>query len=94
MTPATLALAPTLVRALGGEVVFVALTLDPAEQERRIANASRSAFGKLTSLDLLRQLRGDFDAAMAAMPAPALTVATDEIPPDEAAGRIAEILVR
>lgn len=83
-----------LVRSLGGEVVFVALTLDPAEQERRIANASRSEFGKLTSLDLLRQLRGDFDTAMAAMPAPALTVATDPTPPEEAAERIAKILAR
>lgn len=81
--------AEALIRSFGGKVVFVALTLDSAEQERRIANADRSAFGKLTSLDLLRRLRDDFDAAMAAMPAPALSIATDDIPPKEAADRIA-----
>lgn len=83
----------TLVRALGGEVLFVALTIDPAEQERRIGNADRGKFGKLTSLNLLRQIRADFDASMAAMPAPALTIPTDENAPDAAAERIAAILV-
>jgi len=77
-----------LVEELGGSVAFVALTVDPAEQERRIGAASRFEFGKLTSLDLLRQLRPEFDAAMAAMPAPLLTVDTGAVTAREAAEAI------
>lgn len=78
-----------LIEAHGGTVAFVALTLDPAEQERRIDAPSRSQFGKLTSLDLLRDLRAGFGAAAAAMPAPLLTVDTGAVSPREAAERIA-----
>lgn len=77
------------VEALGGEVMFVALTLDSKEQERRIENADRSAFGKLRSIELLRQLRGEFDVCMAAMPQPSLTINTGVTTPDEAAEQIA-----
>jgi hypothetical protein len=57
-----------LVEAAGGETIFVRLTLSHAEQERRIENASRAEFGKLRSLDLLRDLRSQFTACEAAMP--------------------------
>jgi broad-specificity NMP kinase len=44
------------VESNGGEVVFVKLVCSPAELERRLTSASRSSFGKLTSLELFREL--------------------------------------
>jgi hypothetical protein len=76
------------VEAAGGRVVFVALTVPPEEQDRRLNAPSRSAFGKLTSLELLHSLRAQFDAAMDAMPAPMLTIDTAQVGPDEAAEAI------
>lgn len=87
---------PDRVRAaiepFGGSVVFIALTVSPEEQERRIANASRAAFGKLTSVDLLRQLRDSFDASMRAMPAADVSIDTEAHAPAAAAERIAAYL--
>nr|WP_278254202.1 shikimate kinase [Sphingobium sp. BYY-5] len=80
--------AARLIRAEGGEVLFVALTVDATEQERRIANADRSAFGKLTSIDLLRTLHADFCRCMAAMPPPLVSIDTGLTGPDEAAAHI------
>lgn len=79
----------TAIAAFGGSVVFIALTVSPEEQERRIGNASRSEFGKLTSLDLLRELRDSFDASMSAMPAAEFSIDTDAHDPAAAAERIA-----
>ena len=79
----------SLVENHGGEVKFVRLTLSVEEQERRIANESRREFRKLTSLELLRSLRADFDASDAAMPAPDLVIDTEETDPVTAARRIA-----
>jgi hypothetical protein len=53
-----------LVEAAGGKVDFIRLTAPESVQDQRINAASRSAFGKLTSLELLRQLRPQFIAAM------------------------------
>jgi chloramphenicol 3-O-phosphotransferase len=78
----------TLVEGAGGEVAFVRLTLPVSEQERRIAAPSRREFGKLRSLDLLRQLRAQFRVCEAAMPEPRLVIDTAATPPDEAARRI------
>lgn len=87
---------PDRVRAaiepFGGAVVFVALTVSREEQERRIGNASRSEFGKLTSLELLRDLRESFDASMASMPAAELSIDTEAVDPVGAAARIAAYL--
>lgn len=80
------------VEPFGGEVLFVALTVSPEEQERRIDNPSRGEFGKLRSAELLRSLRGDFQDALAAMPAPHLTIDTEACEPREAADRIAGFL--
>jgi len=80
------------VAAFGGTMPTVRLTLPWAEQERRIDNESRSAFGKLRSLDLLRQLRADFAAAEAAMPPAELTIDTALVRPAEAARMIADRL--
>lgn len=78
-----------VIEPFGGSVVFVALTVSREEQERRIGNASRSEFGKLTSLELLRELRGSFDASMTAMPSAELSIDTEACDPVDAAARIA-----
>ena len=75
-----------------GSVVFIALAVSGEEQERRIGNASRSEFGKLTSLSLLRDLRESFDASMATMPSAELSIDTETYGPAEAATRIASYL--
>ncbi len=80
------------VEASGGKVIFVALTVPLAEQERRIAEPDRSAFGKMRSLDLLRQLKGEFAASMAAMPEPAITIDTAAMAPRQAAEKIASFM--
>lgn len=77
------------IEALGGEVIFVALTVPEAEQARRIDTPERAQFGKLRSLELLHQLKDVFASAMAHMPAPAITIDTSALTPEEAAERIA-----
>ena len=79
----------TLVEARGGSVVVVRLSVSPAEQERRIANADRGAHGKLRSLELLRELRAQLDACEAAMPRPDIEIDTEKLDPASAAQRIA-----
>lgn len=78
-----------LVEGKGGRVRFVRLVVSNAEQERRIANASRRAFRKLVSLDALRALRPGFLAAESEMPAADLLVDSELDDPDTAAQRIA-----
>jgi hypothetical protein len=82
--------AKALVEAAGGETIFVRLIVSPEEQERRIGNVDRAQFGKLRSLDLLKELRGQFIASEAEMPPAALTINTDVTGPAAAARRIAD----
>lgn len=77
-----------LVQGLGGEVKFARLTISLEEQERRIANDSRKEFRKLVSLDLLRELRGSFLEAEAAMPPADIVIDTEIDDPQTAARRI------
>lgn len=83
---------PDRVRALierhGGRVAFVRLTVDAAEQDARIDAASRRAFGKLRSIDLLRQLRPAFTACEATMPHGLIEIDTTSMPPEAAARAI------
>lgn len=81
-----------IVMAAGGKVVFVALTLADDIQEQRVVASGRGEFGKMRSADLLRQFKGDFRGAMAAMPAPDLTIDTGVTEPAEAARQIAAVL--
>lgn len=78
------------IEALGGNVIFVALTLPPAEQERRLVAPDRAQYGKLRSLELLQQLADVFQSAMAHMPKPAITIDTSVVSPDQAAAQIAD----
>jgi hypothetical protein len=80
------------VSEFGGTMPTVRLILPWEEQERRIDNESRGEFGKLRSLDLLRQLRDNFAAAEAAMPPADITIDTMKVQPDAAARMIVERL--
>ena len=80
------------IESAGGQVQFVRLVLSPEQQERRISNADRGEFGKLRSLELLRQLRRQFVECEADMPVPALTIDTALVPPAAAAREIADRL--
>ncbi len=80
------------IEAEGGTVDFVRLTVSIAAQEARIDAASRAAFAKLRSLELLRELRPRFRACEDAMPPSALCLDTSDLPPEEAAGKIIEAL--
>jgi hypothetical protein len=81
-----------LVASHGGEVVFIQLEVAQEIQEARIGDESRRKFGKLVSLDLLRELRPAFEACEARMPEAALAVDTGLAPPVVAALQIAEKL--
>ena len=76
------------VEAEGGRVLFVSLTLNAEDQERRLASEDRSAFGKLQSIQLLRQLRADYARCMSNMPPAALAIDTSMVSPAEAAAQI------
>lgn len=79
----------TVIEDAGGELKFVQLTLSREEQERRIGLESRKEFRKLTSLDVLRALREDFETSEAQMPAADLVVDSEEASPETVARRIA-----
>ncbi|MDT9600228.1 shikimate kinase [Sphingosinicella rhizophila] len=81
-----------LIEAAGGRVVFVALTLDVGEQERRLVNVDRAAFGKLRSIEILRQFQDEFKRCEKAMPAAALTIDTGQTQPEDAADKIMKLL--
>lgn len=79
----------TLVESQGGEVIFVSLNCDSVELERRLTDPAREKFGKLTSLELFRELNrsGAFDTPKNIPNR--LTVDTTSITPAKAAKRIA-----
>ncbi len=73
----------------GGAVRFVALTCPETEQDRRVEAESRAAFGKLRSTAVLRQIRADGALDFGPIPAE-LTIDTTDLPPAQAARRIAD----
>ncbi|GGE94068.1 shikimate kinase [Sphingomonas prati] len=79
-----------LVARAGGQVTFIALDLDEIEQERRLVNPSREQFGKLRSLEILRELRPSMTACMRQMPEAALRIDTGTLTPIEAASAIVQ----
>lgn len=80
------------VRSAGGSAHFVQLTVPVVVQEQRLTAPSRAAFGKLQSVDLLRELRKQFEACERAMPRGEVVVDTSTLAPAEAALAIAEKL--
>lgn len=83
-----------LVEAVGGEVMYVALNLEPKEQARRLVNPSRAAFGKLQSPEILRSLQASMDACMQRMPEPAVRLDTGSLTPNEAADAILAVMAK
>ncbi len=81
-----------LVEAEGGRVDFVRLHCAPDVLEARINAESRAAFGKMTSVEMLRELRAAFEACEAQMPEAAVSIDTDALQPAEAARRIVAAL--
>lgn len=79
-------------RTQGGRIDFVRLHAPFEIQEARIADESRKAFGKLSSVERLRELAPAFEAAEALMPAPDVEIDTSTCGPASAAGAIAEVL--
>ena len=73
----------------GGAVLFIRLDVSEQEQERRLVAPSRTG-GKLRDIALARALRSDFEAAMAEMPAPDMSIDTDLTSAADAAGRIVQ----
>jgi shikimate kinase len=84
--------AALLVAEHGGTTLFVQVTAPLPVLERRVADDSRRAHGKLIDVNLLRELLAEHD------PAPLhpddLVVSSDEVSPGEAADRIAAELAR
>lgn len=83
-----------LVEEARGETTFIALTLADVEQEQRIDHAARAEFGKLRSIQLLRELRSSMSACEAQMPRPALMLDTTTTSPSEAAEAIINVMKR
>lgn len=81
-----------LVEAAGGEVIFVALDVKPDEQERRIVDPTRMAFGKLRSPEILRDLQGSMAACLQAMPQPAMRFDTGAVRPEQVADAILQMM--
>lgn len=81
-----------LVAGDGGEVVFVELSCAEAEIERRIVEPSRAQFGKLSSLELFRELKTSGAFSYPEMPDSSLTIDTTSVSPTNAATRIAQLL--
>ena len=78
-----------LIESRGGEVVFVRLRCDSNEIEQRLTSPGRAKFGKLTSLDLFRQLDNDGTFDTPDNVPDRLTLDTTQITPSDAAQRIA-----
>jgi hypothetical protein len=78
-----------MIEEMGGEVIFVRLVVSREEQEKRIANDSRTEFRKLVSLDLLRELSEGFAASEQEMPAARIVIDAEMDDPETAARRIA-----
>ena len=73
------------VGASAGRVHFVALQVSSDEQERRIENADRKQFNKLSQLDTLRRIRAVEKAEEIDVPPADLTIDTATNSPAEAA---------
>jgi chloramphenicol 3-O-phosphotransferase len=79
------------VEAHGGRVRFIALTAPLAVQDARVEAASRARFGKVNSLELMRELRASGSQDYPPPPAE-LTLDTSLVPAEESARLIAEHL--
>ncbi len=81
-----------LIERHGGEVVFVALTIGREEQERRLVDESRAAFGKLRDVAVLREILPEMDRSMSDMPAADLSLDVEHPRPEESARAISRLV--
>jgi hypothetical protein len=80
------------VEAAGGRVFFVALTCSVRTILERLANSSRTAFGKLTDAALFERIEEEGGLAFPPLPSALITIDTDTTPPEDAARKIAEAI--
>jgi hypothetical protein len=81
-----------VIRAQGGEIVFVELHCSEQELEKRMSDPSRARHGKLTSLEKYRELDAAGVFSSPTMPVPHFRVDTGLHSPAVAAEAIARIL--
>ena len=79
-----------LVRDAGGTVSFIRLEVSEEEQERRLVATNRTG-GKLRRVEVLRCWQDGFKSAMAAMPAPVLSIDTTVTTAEAAAGQVVQL---
>ncbi len=84
--------AQSVVESSSGEVLFVELTCSREELERRLTNQSRQEFGKLTSLDLFRELITACAFKDPGIPSRRFVLDITAIAPHEAAGLVVKQL--
>ena len=82
----------SIVESSGGEVLFVELTCSREELERRLTNSSRQEFGKLTSLELFRELSEAGAFKDFGIPSPRFTLDITTLSANEAAKLIVKEL--
>lgn len=80
------------VESAGGEVLSIALDVNQANQEERLVARDRARFGKLQSLDLLRELQPGFTACLSDMPPASLRIDTVQKSAVEAANAIISLI--
>lgn len=81
-----------LVESFGGKAIYVALDVEPDEQERRLVSPARNAFGKLQSTEILRAFRGSMNDSLKAMPSPTIRIKTDSVTAPQAADAIVQMM--
>jgi len=74
-----------IMESRGGEVLFVELRCDQKTLEKRVKEPSRSEFGKLSSVETLRDLMENGDLDTTKLPRPQLVLDTSVTTPAEAA---------
>lgn len=80
----------SVMKASGGEVLFVELKCEEQELERRITDASRKDFGKLSSLEQYRELNAAGAFVNPGIPTGSFSIDVTTLPPLDAALQIAK----
>jgi len=90
--PALIGELSAIVASGGGRMGYVELRCSDAEIERRIDNASRHEFGKLTDPDVYRELKSAGHFEFPGLPEPLVSIDTEQVTPEAAARHIVRAL--